>query len=439
MFIKNFDQLAITPQRKIVLQLIEEALSSIQSENVINREVKVENNKLTIMDKTFDLSSFNRVFLIGFGKGSAKNSKLIEEELGDRLTEGYVIDLPANATHNALLAGTNPETFSKIQSTQGTHPLPSSENVEFTDNLIKRFKELILTEKDLILIVVCGGGSAMLVHPYRISLDEKIKVGKALLESGADIIEMNTIRQHLSTVKGGGLAEILYPAHIASLIFSDVPGNNLSYIASGPTVKDNTTIDDAINLLKKYNLLDQLGLKREDFSENPKEDKYFENVSNILILSNVTALDAMKKKAEELGYKTEILSDKFEADAKVAGKELIAKTNPQSILLIGGETTVRVKGHGAGGRNQALVLGAILDIDDKTVISSFDSDGWDNSHFAGAIGDINTVSKAKEMNLNPQEFLDNDNSLEFFEKIGDGIETGRLPSNVSDLIIVLKA
>ncbi len=426
MFIKNFDKLAVTPSRKIVLTLIEEALSSIQSENVINRSLKVENDKLTIIDKIFDLSNFNRIFLIGFGKGSAKNSKLIEEKLGEKLTEGYVID-------------TNPETFSKIKFTQGTHPLPSAQNVEFTDNLIKRFKELNLTEKDLILIVVCGGGSAMLVHPYKISLDEKIKVGKALLESGADIIEMNTIRQHLSTVKGGGLAEILYPSHVASLIFSDVPGNNLSYIASGPTVKDDTSIDNAIELLRKYNLMDKLGLKREDFSENPKEDKYFQNVSNILALSNQTALNAMKEKTEELGYKAEILSDKFEGDAKVVGKELIEKTNPKSILLIGGETTVKVKGHGKGGRNQALVLSAILGIDDNTVISSFASDGWDNSHFAGAIGDINTVNKAKEMNLNPQEFLDNDNSLEFFEKIGDGIETGRLHSNVSDLIIILKS
>ncbi len=425
MFIKNFDKLATTPQRKIVLTLIEEALTSIQSENVINREIKVDGNNLSIMDKTFDILQFDRVFLIGFGKGSAKNSRLIEEKLGDKLTEGYVID-------------TNPEEFSKIKFTQGTHPLPSQQNVEFTDSLIKRFKELNLTDKDLILIVVCGGGSAMLVHPYRISLDEKIKVGKALLESGADIIEMNTIRQHLSTVKGGGLAEILYPAHIASLIFSDVPGNNLSYIASGPTVKDDTTIDDAISLLKKYNLLDQLGLKIEDFSENPKEEKYFANVSNILILSNLTALEAMKKKAEEFGINTSIYSDKFAGRAKMAGQELIQKTAPNSILLVGGETTVKVTGAGEGGRNQELVLSALSFIDGKTIICSFDSDGWDNSPFAGAIGDIYTINKARKMNLEPSEFLNSNNSLEFFEKVGDGIETGRLPSNVSDLIIIYK-
>lgn len=425
MFIKNFKQLARNPNRKIVLELIETALASIQPEEVINKNVNLANGILTIKDKNFDLKDFNRIFLLGFGKGSAKNSRLIEEKLGDKLMEGYVID-------------TDSEEFKKIKFTQGTHPLPSAQNVDFTNRVIKRFKELNLTKKDLVIIVVCGGGSAMLVHPYKISLEKKIEVGKALLESGADIIEMNTIRKHLSSVKGGSLAEILYPSTIATLIFSDVPGNNLSFIASGPTVKDHTTIDDAIKLLQKYNLWDKLGLFKEDFSENPKEDKYFENVSNILVLSNLTSLNTMGKKAEELGYSASILSDTFEGDAKAVGKELMEKTNPGTILLIGGETTVKVKGHGKGGRNQTLVLSAILDIDDKTVISSFDSDGWDNSHFAGAIGDLETIKKAQELKINPQDFLDSDNSLEFFEKTGDGIDTGRLPSNVSDLMIVLK-
>jgi glycerate-2-kinase len=291
--------------------------------------------------------------------------------------------------------------------------------VEFTDNLIKRFKEFNLTEKDLILVVVCGGGSAMLIHPYKISLEKKIKVGEALLESGADIIEINTIRQHLSTVKGGGLAEILYPARVASVIFSDVPGNNLSYIASGPTVKDDTTIDNAISLLKKYNLMDKLGLSREDFSENPREDKYFEKVSNILVLSNLTALNAMKKKAEELGFKAEVLSDKFEGEARTVGRELIEKTGNHSILLVGGETTVKVVGKGEGGRNQEVVLGALSFIDEKTIICSFDSDGWDNSPFAGAIGDTKTLEKAKELGINPLEFLNSNNSLLFFQKTED--------------------
>ena len=425
MFIKNFDKLATTPQRKIVLEIVEEALSSIQTENVLNKNFTVLNNKLSVKDKIFDLSNFQRVFLIGFGKGSAKNSKIIEDKLGEKLTEGYVID-------------TNPEDFKKIKFTLGTHPLPSPGNVKFTDSVIKRAKELNLTKKDLIIVVICGGGSAMFVHPSKVGLEKKIQVERALLKSSANIMEINTIRQHLSSVKGGGLAQILYPANVASLIFSDVPGNNLSFIASGPTVRDNTTIDDALELLKKYNLLAKLGLSYEDFVENPKEEIYFENVSNILILSNQTALEAMKKKAQDLGFAANIYSYKFQAEARKAGEELIKNTKNGTILLVGGETTVKVTGAGAGGRNQEVILGALSFLDGNTLISSFDSDGWDNSHFAGAIGDIETVKKAKELNLNPQEFLDSDSSLSFFEKTGDGIETGRLPSNVSDLMIVCK-
>src|SRR3989344_4656685 len=418
MFIKNFDQLAATPQRKIVLELIEEALSSIQSENIINNSIKLDRDNFWIKDKNFDLSSFERVFLIGFGKGSAKNSKLIEEKLGDRLTAGHVID-------------TNPETFNKIHFTQGTHPLPSQTNVDFVNDLLSKFKNL--TEKDLVIVVITGGGSALFESP-NISFEKLIAINEALLKSGANISEMNTVRKHLSKVKGGGLAKHLYPARVLGVIASDVPGNDLSVISSGPTVKDPTTIEDALSILKKYNI----NVPKDDLIETPKEDKYFEKVSNILILSNLTALETMKKKAQELGFKTEILSDKFQGEARNAGSDLVSKTAPNSILLVGVETTVKVTGSGQGGRNQEVVLGALGNLDYKTAICSFDSDGWDNSPFAGALGDFKTLEKARELNLNPQEFLDNNNSLEFFQKTGDGIETGRLPSNVSDLIIILK-
>src|SRR3989344_6275928 len=180
MFIKNFDQLAATPQRKIVLELIEEALSSIQSENIINNSIKLDRDNFWIKDKNFDLSSFERVFLIGFGKGSAKNSKLIEEKLGDRLTAGHVID-------------TNPETFNKIHFTQGTHPLPSQTNVDFVNNLLSKIKNL--SEKDLVMVVITGGGSALFESPFKIPVEKLIDLGKKLLKSGANITEMNTVRK----------------------------------------------------------------------------------------------------------------------------------------------------------------------------------------------------------------------------------------------------
>lgn len=295
-----------------------------------------------------------------------------------------------------------------------------------------------LTEKDLVVIVICGGGSVMFEKPHKINLGTLTMLNKALLRSGATISEMNVIRKHLSATKGGGLAKLLYPAIVASLIFSDVPGNDLSVIASGSTVQDPTTLQNALDFLEKYHITKELPLTPEDFEETPKEDKYFEKVSNIMILSNVTALEAMKKKAEELGVTATIGSDKMQGDAKEVGKQLIDMAKPGEILLVGGETSVKVIGNGEGGRNQTLVLAALPYVGENTIIASFDSDGWDFFELAGAIGDSLTVQKAQELGLDTTSFLNNDDSYHFLTQVGDGILTGKLESNVSDLMIVYK-
>ncbi len=423
--IKNAAELATTPERKLVVDLAEAALESIQPENALRNSFNLSGNTLKIQNQTFNLDEFDRVFLIGFGKGSGGISKVLEQDLGDKLTEGHVID-------------TKPETFTKIHFTQGTHPLPSTLNAAFTQALLKRLATLQLTEKDLVLVVICGGGSALLVAPYAIPIEKQTEVGQALLKSGADIIEMNIVRQHLSEVKGGGLAQRLYPARVASLIFSDVPGNDLTYIASGPTAKVTTSIEDAKAILEKYNLTEKLNLTDNVFVENPQDDKYFQNVSNMIILSNLTALESMQKKAQELGISAEIFSERFEGIANTAGKTLLNEAKPHSILLAGGETTVHVTGTGLGGRNQEVVLGALLEIDDHTVFCSLATDGCDNSQYAGAMGDHNTKQKAQELGIDIEQILKDNNSLEFFNKTHDGIDTGKLQSNVSDLFIVYK-
>jgi len=423
MLIKNFDILAKTPQRKIVLQLVEAALGAVQPEQAIAEHIMLENNLLTIQDKTFDMQLFERVFLIGFGKGSAGIAKLLEAKLGDKLTAGYDIDVVQTE-------------FSKIHFTLGTHPLPSEHNLQFTRTTLGSLGRL--TEKDLVLIVICGGGSVLFEKPHSINLGTLTMVNKALLRCGATISEMNVIRKHLSATKGGGLAKLLYPATITSIIFSDVPGNDLSVIASGPTVKDSTTMQDVQTIMEKYHLAKALPLSPEDFVETPKEAIYFEKVTNILLLSNLTAIEAMRKKAQEFGIATTVYSDRLQGNAKETGKFLIDAAKPGSILLVGGETTVKVVGAGEGGRNQTLVLAALQFLDEKTVIASFDSDGWDFIQYAGAIGDHLTVQKAQELALDTQAFLNNDDSDTFFAKVGDGILTGKLPSNVSDLMIVYK-
>ncbi len=420
--IKNYSSLNTSAQRKIVLDFIEEGLNAIQPQNIINKEVNLENNILYLNGQSFDLNKFENVYLLGFGKGSGKISQLIENKLEDKLTKGYVID-------------TVETEFKKIKFTLGTHPLPSQVNLDFTKQVIEEFSNL--TSKDLVLVIICGGGSVMFESPISIDLNKLIEINQKLLESGANILEMNTLRKHLSKVKGGGLVEILNPAKIISLIFSDVLGNDLSFIASGPTVLDKTTTSDALAIYEKYNL--DLNLNNQDLAETPKDEKIFNNTTNILMLSNLTALNAIQKKAEELNIKVNIFSDKFSDDANNAAEKLINETKPNSLLIAGGETTLHVTNpNGKGGRNQATVLAGLFKLPEKTIIASFDSDGWDNSEVCGAIGDNLSLEKAKSLGINPHDLLMQNNSLVFFENIGDAIITDKLPSNVSDLFLVYR-
>ncbi len=463
MLIKNFDDLAISEGRKVVLQIVEAGLAAIQPQFVMSQNLSLSNNILEVVGQKFDLNNFQRAFLVALGKGSASIARIIEEKLGEKLTGGWVVDLISVK-------------FSKIKFTVGTHPLPSEQNVEFTKNVVKEM-EGKLSAKDLVLVVTCGGGSAMLTYPQGLSVEQIKQVNQALLRSGATIAEMNTVRKKLDRVKGGGLAAILYPATVVSLIFSDVPGNDLATIASGPTVKDPTTMDEAKSIIQKYDL--SQSLSKEDLTETPKEEKLFENVHNILTLSNLTAIQAMGRKGQELGYQVTVQSDRLQGEAREVGTgliKLISELGPHQVIIAGGETTVVVKGNGKGGRNQELVMGALMEMSETSggrtseegtveeaghfeissgrkmvvskkelpsmageiVVAAFDSDGQDNSGLAGAIGDLHTLEKARSLNLEVKSYLDDNNALEFWEKVGDGIETGKLPSNVSDLMVVLK-
>src|SRR6185437_10395679 len=257
-------------------------------------------------------------------------------------------------------------------------------------------------------------------------------LNKALLHAGANIHDMNVVRKHVSKIKGGGLAEHLYPATVTNLVFSDVPGDDLSVIASGPLVKDPSTVGQAWDLFLHYKLNEAITMTQRDFHETPKDDKYFDKVQNIMMVSNMTALKEMETKAKELGKTVMIYSNSFQSDADVAGKTLIEATPANSILLAGGETTVKVVGKGGeGGRNQELVIAALLYVDEKTTIASFDSDGVDNSPIAGAIADHITIQTAKEKQLDPQTYVQNHDSSPFLKTVGDAILTNRLSSNVS--------
>ncbi len=421
--IKNYKNLAKDKKRKDILSIIEAGLHSIQPIEVLEKNISLKENILSIKNKKYDISKYKRIYILGIGKGSADIVEILNKRLNGLITSGDVIDLISKEMKN-------------IKVTKGDHPLPTKTNLDFTKRVIEKYSQL--KDTDLVITVICGGGSALFEYPNKISNDLLIDISKVMLTSGVPIEEMNTIRKHLSKVKGGQLAELIYPAKIISLIFSDIPGNDLSFIASGPTVKDQTTVSNAIAIVNKFKIQSKLNIDLSVFKETPKNEKYFKNVSNILMLSNITALNAMYKKAIKLGYNSKIFSDRVQMEARELGEYLIKKTDHNTVLLGGGESVVTVHGNGKGGRSQEASLASYKYVGSDTVFISIGTDGWDNSDFAGGIMDDITIQKANKLGLVFDDYINNDNSYNFFKKTGDAIITGKLPSNVSDLMIVLK-
>ncbi|OGY25533.1 MAG: hypothetical protein A2Z11_03855 [Candidatus Woykebacteria bacterium RBG_16_43_9] len=421
--IKNFAQLATSPLRRDALQIIEVGLHAIDTEKVIKTTVKFHKNKfLAIKDTWLDLDKYRRIYFVGIGKAAFAAAKALETTLGNRITDGLVLDIQGGR-------------LKKIKSLVGTHPDPTEANVSATREIISLLRSA--SEEDLVIAVISGGGSSLLCSPYQISCQEKASVVDAMMDSGATIEEINTVRKHLSEIKGGNFAKIAYPATVVSLIFSDVPGNDVSMVASGPTVLDPTTITDASKIMAKYDVLKKCKLPHCDLMETPKNPMYFQLVTNIIVADERLAIDAMRVEAVKLEYKVEVFSYQIEGRAEEVAKKLVLNTKPKTALLAAGETTVEVKGGGRGGRNQHLVLSALNHLREDQVIVSVNSDGIDHSSFAGAIGDEHTLANAKKKKLASKKFLDNCDSFHFFQKVGDGIETGALSSNISDFMLAL--
>ena len=415
--------------RKDALDILEAGLLAINTEKVLKAKLTINGDAFCVESLSeggvgFQCQFFERIFFIGIGKCAFDGAKVIEDILGDKLTEGIVLDVKAGV-------------LKRIKSYQGTHPFPSETNVSVTKQILEMVADV--TEKDLVIVLISGGGSSLLCLPHEINCESLTYVTRELFEKGADIFELNTVRKHLSEVQGGGLAKLLFPAQVASLIFSDVLGDDLGMIASGPTVRDETTVADAQNILKKYKISQDL--ISGSFIETPKDSRYFAKVKNFLLVSNLNALEAMNEKAEELGYESKIETDIFSGNALEAGKKIASmKIKPKSCVLFGGETTFNIKGKGVGGRNQELALSALSYVPQDTVIASLASDGWDNTPHAGAMADKAILKKAKSLKLDPKKYLEESDSFNFWKKIGDGaISTGRLGSNVSDLIIMISS
>jgi glycerate 2-kinase len=394
---------------------------------------------------------FHKLKVIGFGKAACPMAKAVEDILPELFENGFVITKYMHC---------NEYRPSKIRFCEAGHPLPDENGLEGSGEIADILRKS--GEETLVVCLISGGGSALLVSPYAgITLDEKKKITDLLLKAGADIHELNSVRKHISKVKGGRLAEIAYPAGVISLILSDVIGDRLDVIASGPTAPDKTTYHDAWLVLKKYGLLEKAPKNVFDvlykgvnglFPETPKEaDTVFKKVENIIIGSNTKALDAAKLQAEELGFQAEIISSEISGEAKDAAKWLAEKAkamkNSRSngfkrplCCISGGETTVTVKGDGLGGRNMELALAFALEIEGVKGITflSAGTDGTDGpTDAAGAIVDGETTVKARAAGIEPEEYLKNNNSYNFFKKIDALFITGPTGTNVMDIQIVV--
>jgi len=427
MKIQNFEKLATNNIRTAALTIAEAGLQAIDTNAVVRGSVSYLAGDLKILDKIFSIAPEGKFIVIGVGKCALDAARALEDILGERITDGIVIDI-----HEGILK--------KIRTYCGTHPFPTEANVVATSSIISILGNL--TERDFVLFVVSGGGSTLLCQPKDFTCDDERMLLHHLFETGATIEEINTVRKHISLARGGYLAQYAYPARSASLIFSDVPGDDMGFIASGPTVCDTTTVADALAVLQKYDPTGSFRAIADNLIETPKGKKYFANVENFLAVSNMTALRAMEKSGQELGFTAKIITATLQGEARKIGLSVVEELHTaisHSLLLYGGETTVTiVNPSGVGGRNQEVALGALVGIKSGELVMSVATDGHDNTGYGGALCDIMTRQIAEKKNLEPGIFLDENRSYDFFSAEGDYLMTGDTGSNVSDIIIAIK-
>jgi hydroxypyruvate reductase len=443
MALKDLDQM-----RKDALDIFLAGVGAVEPEAAVKRHCQREGNQLRIHKKVHDLTQFKNVYIIGAGKAGGPMARAMEDILGERVTEGLVC---VKYGHLAEL--------SRVELIEAAHPVPDDKGLAAAEAILGLVSKA--GEEDLVLCLLSGGGSALLPLPAEgLSLEDKQETTKTLLACGASIHEINAVRKHMSRVKGGGLARAAYPATLVSLILSDVIGDDLDVIASGPTVPDSSSFQDCMNILEKYRIRDkvpekvraffQQGVKGE-IPETPKTgDPVFEETETLIIGSNLACVLAAEEKAKNLGYNTVVLSTMIEGETRevasvhvAIAKEVRKTGHPVSCpacVLSGGETTVTISGKGLGGRNQEFVLAGAMALDgiEGIVMLSAGTDGTDGpTDAAGAIADGQTIRRSQVLGLNPSDFLSENDSYHFFQKLEDLIKTGPTNTNVMDLRILL--
>ena len=443
----------LSRMRSEILQLFKASLVPVNPYEAVKRSIQMEGNRLQIgsekeQEAILNLEDYQRIFLVGGGKATAPMAKAMEDILQERISEGH-INVKYGFTEDLL----------RTEITEADHPVPDQNGVDGTGKILRLIERA--GEKDLIFSLISGGGSALLPHPSgKISLLEKQEVTKVLLKCGASIDEINIIRKHISSSKGGQMARSAHPATVVNLMLSDVVGDRMDVIASGPFVPDTGTFQEAWRIFEKYGIEEiPLSIKEHVkkgmegiIADTPKTgEKIFEKVHNLIIGSNFLALEAASREAEKMGYNTLILSSMVEGETKdvarvhaAIAKELIKTgkpVHPPACIISGGETTVTIKGNGLGGRNQEFCLAAAMDISDlsgNVVVLSGGTDGNDGpTDAAGGIVDPLTLKRGMEQGLAAGDYLFNNDSYNYLKKVGDLLVTGPTNTNVMDVRIVL--
>jgi len=429
-------------------EIFRAALKAVDPIAAVSRYVKLADDVLQVGERRFEFEDYDRILVVGAGKAGAPMAKALEDLLGDRISDGVIVVKEGHGL---------PLQHVRIQ--EAGHPVPDERGIRGAEDILSLVSAA--GERDLVLCVISGGGSALLVAPAKgVTLEDKQEVTRLLLACGADIHEINTVRKHLSRAKGGWLARCAHPATVITLILSDVIGDDLNVIGSGPTVPDPSTFAAAQGVFKKYDIWQrvpasvkgrfQKGL-RGDIQDTPKSgDLAFQSCYSELVGTNIQALIAASKEAERQGYRPLILSSTVEGEVRevvkvltAIAKEVCSSGNPlpaPACILCGGETTVTLQGDGKGGRNQEFALAAARIIEglENVVVLSAGTDGTDGpTDAAGAIADGTTVARANAKGLDPLDYLRRNDSYHLLQALGDLVITGPTRTNVMDVYMVL--